>query len=216
VIFNKAISIKVVRGGVVVTVMPIDDEGFLENEESRRRMRKKAISLSSSISSMLGSTDEMKRSLVLGQLKEAWEVVAPQNILDHTGSLFIKNVGGQRICVVLVDNSMLAADLATRSLYFLVMMNKRLAESNSVVQPFDRLEFKVSYKVGKRQLFTKKVAERPSYLEPTRPLPLSDDEMKTVRKSIDNLPTEKLREAARNAMIANMEWKKGIKADKTP
>jgi hypothetical protein len=55
-----------------------------------------------------------------------------------------------------------------------------------------------------------KQEEPPSYVESAQPMPLDDAERATVAAQLAGIEDERLRKAVARAMVADLEWKKGL------
>lgn len=154
------------------------------------------------------------RKLILAQqLKDVWEKVAPEEVLDHTGSLFVEEGKSRRTLVVLLDSPLLAADLNSRGILLLVKVNK-VVERKKGLRPFDAITFKVSRRSVINSGFKKDSQYKGSHLEKVTPIPLTKKEMDSVEETLLCVPEEKLRERIKAAMVASLEWQKGIDRSK--
>lgn len=156
------------------------------------------------------------KMMVASQLKAAWEDLAPQEILNHTGAIFISSDSGRREVVVMVDTPMIAAELNARSFTLMVKLATLISEKYPLVGKIDSLRFQVSRSVRRNQKFEKRRAEEPSYIERAEPIELDEEELGQVFQTSSQIPDERLRKAFEKAMKANLEWKKGLRTAKRP
>ena len=143
------------------------------------------------------------------RLKEAWENVAPQSVLDHTDNIGSSKKGRNSL-VVYVDTPHCAANLTMRKEYFRQMMEHELGGT------VENIFFVVSKSTGIRKKFAKREAEQPWYVDEAEPAPLTEGELAYARFSVDEIEDAQLKETLLKAFISDLEWKKGIKLSKTP
>ena len=181
--------------------------------EVPRRGVHKIESLESSLHSVMANGALDRKVVVAQQLKDIWEQIAPEDVLSHTGSVFVEESTGRRVLVVLLDSPMLAADLNSRSILLLMKVNQ-LVESERNLRPFDAITFKVSRRAVNNSSFKKESHQTPSYCEKATPISLTQEEEKNIDEILICIVDEKLRERMKSAMVAHFEWKKGIDASK--
>ncbi len=152
------------------------------------------------------NTSKYKRSLIL---KEAWEKIAPKSILEHTDNV-VDGRQAKNSILVYVDSPQCAASLSMSKEYYRQMMEYETG--------FDISEifFKVSSKTGIRKDFSKKEEEKPWYIEDVESVPLDNGELEYIKMTISVIEDEQLKETLFNAMLSDMEWKKGQRQAKKP
>lgn len=144
------------------------------------------------------------------QVKNAWEKIASDYILAHTDNVVFSKRSEQRSLLIYVDSSQWAAEMSMQKEYFRIMMNQE------IYPPIDDIIFLVSKKVGIKRDFNKKDKEEPSYIEQAEQISLSQDEYRNAREIVEQISDEKLRTRLFNAMIKDLEWKKGIENKNKP
>ena len=146
-------------------------------------------------------------ALLQPRIAEAWRLVAGETVCSHTAGSYLR----QGELVVEVDSAVWATELSALSEQYREAVNEKLG------QPLVKsVRFSVSRKVGEKRRF--KERQRQEDAEKTQDevpsVPLSDAEFEQVRLSVENIPDQELREAVLRATVADLEWKKGIKAAK--
>ncbi len=139
------------------------------------------------------------------KVKEMWSACVEEMILEHTNSIYILKKEGLKQLIVYVDESIYAAELnARRELIKL----KLLQEFNEQIDDFKILISRGNYK--KNYPFRKEESLNGSYPS----VPLDEEEMKEVEETVSGVENEELREKLKKAMVADLEWKKGLKREK--
>ena len=155
---------------------------------------------------MKGASPKLKRGV---KLKNAWESVATETVLAHTDNI-IDSVKNAHSLVVFVDDSAWAAQLSMSKEYYRQSLQFVLDE------PIEDIFFIVSKKAGIRKEFKKRTDEKPWYKDESKPVQLTDSELEYIRKSVDRVKDEKLKERLFEAFVADFEWKKGVEVSKQP
>ncbi len=146
--------------------------------------------------------------------KQLWEETVPQEVLNHTCTMYVENKNEHKKLTICVDSSHWAAELNARSFELLTSVNIRLLKQEPSRKLYDALYFKVSHSAAKRKEYHQKAQEIQSYLEPVEPVKLSKKEENEVAQIVSAISDENLQKAVNKAMISNLEWRKGIKAVK--
>lgn len=152
------------------------------------------------------TNDRFRRAL---ELQQAWEKLAPSVVLDHTDNVIVSNKDKHAV-VIYVDTPHLAAELSMNKEYYRQMMEHEIDGNISDIF------FIVSKATGKCKQFQKKEEEKPWYQDDCMSIPLDESELAYARLSVAGIEDEKLKESLFNALVSDMEWKKGMKANKSP
>ena len=185
--------------------------------------------LPQAIAEMGGSMDELAKLARAQKVRSMWETLmklgGDDYILAHTNNVFILQAGDARTprrdhddrkdagatgtgkqLVVYVDESIVAAELNARRELVKLQFFEQFGE---VID-----EFKILISRGQYKTHHPFVAqeEPPSYVESAQPVPLDDAERATVAAQLAGIEDELLRKAVARAMVADLEWKKGLGA----
>ncbi|MCR5845318.1 MAG: DUF721 domain-containing protein [bacterium] len=152
------------------------------------------------------ASPKLKRGV---RLKNAWESVATEAVLDHTDNI-IDSLKNAHSLVVFVDDAAWAAQLSMSKEYYRQSLQFVLDE------PIDDIFFIVSKKAGIRKEFKKHTEQKPWYKDDLKPIQLTDSELEYIRKSVDRVKDEKLKEKLFEAFVADFKWKKGVNLSKKP
>ncbi len=165
------------------------------------------MNLNSGINTFVNSHANSK--LVRGvKFQRAWERLAPTQILKHTDNV-VESKKQKNAITVFVDAPHIAAELSMSKEYYRQMMEYETQENIS------NIFFIVSKETGIRKQFIKENNNQPWYQDNCDSIPLDDGELAYVKMSVQCITDEKLRETLFNALVSDMEWKKGIEAQKT-
>ena len=143
------------------------------------------------------------------KLQRAWESVAPERILSHTDNVIVSKKKADALAVF-VDTPHCAASLSMSKEYYRQMMEHELGRRVSDIF------FVVSKETGIRKSFAKHEQEKPWYEDDCQSIPLDEDEMAYVRMSVEDIENPELKETLLKAFVADLEWKKGKNAIKSP
>lgn len=157
-----------------------------------------------SVLTSLGCDEELvKKNYRTMQVKEMWSEVVEEIFLDHTNAVFILNENNKKVLIVYVDESIFAAELNGRreliKLKFLQQFNEELDEFKICIS---RGAYKKNYPFRETDL--------PSYVEQVQPITLSEDELNNLHAQTKEVKNPKIRNTLLKAMIADLEWKKGL------
>ncbi|MBR2521829.1 MAG: DUF721 domain-containing protein [Coriobacteriales bacterium] len=152
------------------------------------------------------ASPKLKRGV---RLKNAWESVATETVLAHTDNI-IDSLKNAHSLVVFVDDSAWAAQLSMSKEYYRQSLQFVLNE------PIEDIFFIVSKKAGIRKEFKKHAEQKPWYKDDLEPIQLTDSELEYIRKSVDRVKDEKLKEKLFEAFVADFKWKKGVNLSKQP
>jgi len=177
------------------------------SHQNSRHSSRKFESLGGSLSSGLKFKSWFKHAVAL---QGAWEDVADESVLAHTDNVINDKKRGEVVVVVFVDSAQWAAQLNMDKEYY------RIELGHALERNLEEVRFVVSQKTGVRKEFKK--AEQMQAIGKfanVESVPLSAEEEKLVRFSLDEIEDEKLREKVFKALKADIEWKKGINASKS-
>lgn len=179
------------------------------------------------IQAMGGSAIEAAKAARAGRVRQMWEELmragGDDYILEHTNSVFILDAADVRTprhdhddrkdagatgtgkqLLVYVDESIVAAELNARRELVKLQFYERFGEEID--------EFKIFISRGPYKSVHPFVHndEPPSYLERAVPVPLSEAERAAVSEQTAAIENPRLRRAVENAMVADLEWKRGL------
>lgn len=139
--------------------------------------------------------------------KNAWSRVAGPAVLSHTTGAHLR---GKEL-VVYVDSNAWGTELSALSGHYLQAIEAELGKGT-----VSSLRFTVSRKVKEEARLVRIEAEAlaASEEEKVASIPLDDSELEQVRRSVESIGDEELREAVLRATIADLAWKKGLRASK--
>lgn len=153
-----------------------------------------------------GRNGKSRKSLLL---QKAWEKVAPESILEHTDNVVESNKKKDSI-VVFVDDSACAASLSMNKEWYRQLME------NETRFKIDDIFFLVSRSTGIRKKFQKIEERDPWYIDRCKSIPLTDKERDYIRRSLEGIKSEQLKETLFNTIVRDLEWKKGKKQANNP
>lgn len=138
----------------------------------------------------------------------AWEAIAGPSVIAHTTGAHIR----QGELVIYVDSPLWATELSALSDKYRQAINEKVGRN--LVRS---VRFSVSRRVEAQRAWAKGEEEAAGYYTQDRvdSVPLSDSERRQIEASADEIPDRELREAVIRATIADLEWKKGIRAAKS-
>jgi len=168
------------------------------------------------LSDFLGQEDHSQK-INSARLCRAWEEVASENILLHTINI-IFDKKNPKIAVVFTDNSVVKADLTADQEIYRNLLSQALGYDTDAA--LEAVRFALNRRSSLLGVFRKKEKEksRGAKGSPDRvePLPLSPEEERHARETVECIKDERLKESLYNAMKSQIEWKKGIEAAKKP
>ena len=178
---------------------------------------------------MGGSPEHVVKQARASQVRHMWESIMRSGgddyILEHTNNVFILREGDARTLrsdhddrkdagatgkgkqlVVYVDESIVAAELNARRELVKLQFFERFGEEID--------EFKILISRGQYKSHHPFVsqAEQPSYVEQAVPVALTDAELAAIDQQLADIDNPRMRRAVRRAMVADLEWKKGLHA----
>lgn len=160
--------------------------------------------------SKLASKLDRKGSGALLQVKvnRAWSAVAGESVAAHTAGSHLRD----KQLIVYVDSPVWATELSALSEHYRVAMNEEIGE-----EAVKEVRFTVSRQVAEKRREEQIQAEDEEFYGPdrTEAVPLSPQERAQVEASAAGIADEELREAVVRATVADLEWKKGLKAEKS-
>jgi hypothetical protein len=138
----------------------------------------------------------------------AWEAVAGEATLAHSTGAHLRE--GEM--VILVDSPLWATELSSLAEQYRQALNREIGKES-----VRAVRFTVSRKVQERQRWEAAETEIESFYTEDKvdPVPLTEEELRQVESSTSAIEDDGLREAVLRATIADLQWKKGIRAHKS-
>lgn len=135
----------------------------------------------------------------------AWRDAAGPEVSGHARGFAMR----ERELVVFVDSPVWASELAALSEHYRTAVNGRLGKES-----VSSVRFTVSRVVEEERRFEdNEEANRESYsTDKVQPEPASEIERLQIERMATSIKNEAVREAVVKAAIADLEWKKGLKA----
>jgi hypothetical protein len=171
--------------------------------------RKKGVDLGSELDRLAkGLNRRGGGGLVQARVMDAWAEVAGHSVLAHTTGAHLRE--GE--LVIHVDSPVWATELSALSENYRGAVNEKLGK-----EMVRAVRFSVSRKVAQQRAESQRESEaEASYREDDVPsVPLTDNERAQIEASVSGIGDSELREAVLRATVADLEWKKGIKAAKS-
>ncbi|MDR0308492.1 MAG: hypothetical protein LBH87_00995 [Coriobacteriales bacterium] len=170
--------------------------------------------LSKNLDSFLSQSNNVHRAK-LANLRQAWESIVSQEILDHTDNL-IFDKHNPRIAVVYTNGSHIAAELTANKEIHKTLLSQALGLKDH--DQLEDLRFAVTRRASVRNVFKKrsksfKQNEQKKLLDI---IPLTFEEESHAWGSVDSIKDKCLKISLFNAMKANLEWKKAIDSANKP
>ena len=160
--------------------------------------------LDKSLSSIPGiDMHEIRKVQRVEQIRNMWSELVDQVFLDHTNNVFVFRNDGNTEMHVYVDESIYAAELNNQRELIKWRCQQEYGE---VIDSFHIHISRGKYKDN--HPFARREEEKP---DQNPPVPLDEDEMSRVEEACSGIEDKRLRECFREAMISDMEWKKGNK-----
>lgn len=168
------------------------------------RQKGRATNLSDELSRLAGRFDR-RGGLLQAKVAAAWKSVAGPNVAAHTTGAHIR--GGEM--VVFVDSPIWAAELSALSEKYRVAINEEIGQD-----AVKAIRFSVSRRVAEERELEQREAEDEAFYSEDKgaSVPLSEQERAQVEMSASSIKDEELRKAVVRATIADLEWKKGLRA----
>lgn len=181
------------------------------------------------LEAMGGSPGEAAKAARADEVRRMWKDIMLRGgddyILAHTNNVFILKEGDARTprrdhddrkdagargvgkqLVAYVDESIVAAELNARrelvKLQFFELFGEEIDEFKIIIS---RGQYKAHHPFAQREA-------DPSYIERAVPVPLSPEERAVAIRQVEGIQDDRLRRAVERAMIADLEWKKGLPA----
>lgn len=141
------------------------------------------------------------------RVARAWAKVAGVSVAAHTTDAHLRD--GE--LVIHVDSQAWATELSALSGPYREAIQVEMGEI-----PVTSIRFTVSKRVKIQRELARAEEETEEFYRPddTVPVPLTEIERRQVEESTSVIQDEGLREAVIRATIADLEWKKGLKASK--
>ena len=174
-------------------------------------MRKIGGDIGSLVANLAGDAEQARINLratqVRDRYKRAIESVYRQSaplFLAHTNNVYIMRKDGVRTLIVYVDESIFAAELNAQRELIRLRLLELFGED---VEEFQILVSRGKYK--KHHPYLTETSQEADEKPPS--IPLDEAEREYVSNTVSAVEDERLREALRKAMTADLEWKKGEK-----
>jgi hypothetical protein len=137
----------------------------------------------------------------------AWTEIAGPAVASHTTGAHLR---GDEL-VVFVDSPVWAAELSALAEPYRLAINEALGQ-----ETVRSVRFSVSRKVEGERLREQQERQAEEYQrrDAVESVPLTEQERAQVIASAEAIPDDELREAVIRATIADLEWKKGLRAAK--
>lgn len=184
--------------------------------------------LSRAMGEMGASPEQVAKFARANAVRRMWEDImragGDEYILAHTNNVFILRPGEARPLrrdhddrkdagatgtgkqlIAYVDESLVAAELNARRELVKLQFFERFGEE---IDEFKIIISRGQYKTHHPFVQLEQV---PSYVEPARPAPLDADEQAMVSDQLAGIQDERLRRAVGRAMVADLQWKKGLR-----
>ncbi|WP_283169960.1 DciA family protein [Curtanaerobium respiraculi] len=165
-------------------------------------MTKLGDALAAAISGIPGvDGGELIKAQRIAQVRAMWKGLVDPIILAHTNGVYVFTEGGGKQMHVYVDESIFAAELNNQRELLKLQMMERYGEK------VDELHIHIS----KGKYKSIHPFENTSGPLQWRSAPLSASELDRVEESCGGIGEGRLKDAFKRAMIADLEWKKGLK-----
>lgn len=149
------------------------------------------------------SVDELIKAQRVAWVKNLWKRLVEQPILDHTNGVYIFQNNDRNEMHIYLDDSMYASEVSNRKA--LIYQECRLKYN----EPIDDVYVHVSQGSRKKQYPFKE--QVPNLEDQNDPIPLTPTELSMVEQACKKIPDLLLRQRFKEAMISDLEWKKGNK-----
>ncbi|MCL1797213.1 MAG: DciA family protein [Eggerthellaceae bacterium] len=135
-------------------------------------------------------------------VRSMWAACVEGVVLQHTNSIYIIKEGETKQLIVYVDDSITAAELNARRELIKMKFLQKFQE--------DIDEFKILISRGNyKKNYPFKENKAPTTKDTARSVPLDEEEKQHVLELVSLIENPKLRKSVFEAMVADLEWKKG-------
>lgn len=156
---------------------------------------------------LLGKLDRSGEGLRRARVVATWREVAGPEVASHARGFALRGTE----LLVYVDSNVWANELAILSEEYRTALNERLGK-----EAVGSIRFAVSKKVADRRAEEEADAAADRSREHrTRPVPVTETEAAQIRHMAAAVKNQEVREAVVAAAIRNLEWRKGIEAEKS-
>lgn len=164
--------------------------------------------LSDSLERLVGRLDRRGgKGYTQARVAQAWKAIAGASVLAHTAGVHLR---GDEL-VVMVDSPLWATELSALSEAYRTAMNRELDKERVRSIRFTvSMQFETTWKMENEP-----VASTPSTPD-VEAIPLTPEELAQVELSVSEIEDEELRSAVLRATVADLQWKKGLRARKSP
>lgn len=143
----------------------------------------------------------IRKAARVKQVRDMWAQLVEPAILAHTNGVYVFTKDGKRQMHVYVDESIYAAELNNRRELLKLMCAEQFGEHID--------EFAIHISRGQRKLEHPYAQTKKPEIDARPAVPLSQAELQSVEDSVSKIPDSRLREHFKEAMIRDLEWKKG-------
>jgi hypothetical protein len=174
------------------------------------KKRGRQLKLGAELGAVLGRLDRKSGGGYLNaRVLSAWQDLSEGLLASHTTGAHVR---GDEL-VIFVDGNTWASHFSAMSEQLRTALNERIGE-----ELISSLRFIVSRRVAERDRLVQLEQETDDFYgaEECDSIPLSDVELAQIRASVAEIPDEELREAVFRATVKDLEWKKGLAAQKEP
>ena len=145
----------------------------------------------------------LRRAQRAKTVRSMWTKLVDPLFLDHTNNVFVFEEEGVTQMHVYVDESIYAAELNNQRELIKWRCRQEFGEAID--------EFHIHISRGKYKDNHPFVQQQENAVDSNDPIPLDAQELAMVDKTCEGIPEGPLRTSFRNAMISDLEWKKGNK-----
>ena len=168
--------------------------------------------------------------LATARVKTAWNRAVPASIAKHVTGVFVVPETQAQEVIVYVDSQLVATDLTMQADPLRMALNVEVNKMRgaayeqalargatlSEVEQVKCLRFRVTRdrylsKNRRETTFDALEAEQAKFAA-VEPVALGEEELNDLREAVSHIEDDRLREAAYNAAVANLEWQKGLAA----
>lgn len=143
----------------------------------------------------------IRRAARVNQVRQMWAQLVEKPILDHTNGVYVFDEKGRRQMHVYMDESIYAAELNNRRELLKLQCRERFGEAID--------DFHIHISRGKYKRIHPFRDAKNGDDEPQSSVALSAEERERVEQSVAGIADERLKNHFKQAMIRDLEWKKG-------
>lgn len=143
----------------------------------------------------------IRKAARVRQVRDMWGQLVEPAILAHTNGVYVFTKDGRREMHVYVDESIYAAELNNRRELLKLMCAEQFNEHID--------DFSIHISRGARKNEHPYAQAKKREIDARPAVPLSQAELQSIEDSVSKIPDSRLREHFKEAMIRDLEWKKG-------